>query len=115
MLAGLLLAAPATGAAQHREAAPIPVYTQPLFAVERPTPGPSLLVPREERAPGVLTYTAAGALVGAALGYGAYLVQENVVAHSNHEMDPLARFMSVTIGTLVGAVAGTFVYERRMP
>lgn len=118
MLAGLLLVAPATGAAQQREAAPIPVHTQPsLFAAERlpPAPGPSLRMPRGERAPGVVRYAAAGALVGGALGFGAYLIQENTVAHTSHEMDPLVRFGSVSIGALVGAVVGTIVHDRRTP
>lgn len=118
VLAGLLFVAPTTGAAQHREAAPIPVYMQPsLFAAERPTPapGPSLRMPREDRVPGAVRYAAAGALAGAALGFGAYLIQENTVAHTNHEMDPLVRFGSVSIGALVGAVVGTVVHDRRTP
>jgi len=116
LFAALLLITPTPLVAQWREPTSIAVYARPT--VSRPESSaivgnPQVTVAETERVPSVVRYGAAGALIGAVLGYGAYLVQENTVSHTDHEMDPLVRAGSVSIGTLLGAVVGTLVHVYR--
>lgn len=116
VLAALLLVTPAPVMAQWREPTLVPIYVRatmspPVSAaiVARPR----LSLAETERIPSVVKYGAAGALIGAALGYGAYVVQENTISHTDHEMDPLVRASSVATGTLLGSVVGTLVHNYR--
>lgn len=116
LLACLLVLGPGTAMAQVPGPSPAPVRARadPFRAEPRATVRePVRLTIERERGAGAARHLAVGALAGAALGYGAYLIQENTVPHTSHEMDPLARFGFVSIGTLAGAVAGAFVYYRR--
>lgn len=118
LLALLLLLVPGTVMAQLAEPSAIPVHVHTRadpFRVEWRDSVPEPVRPRIEQARGAgpVQHLAVGALAGAALGYGAYLIQENTTPHTSHEMDPLARFAFVSTGTLAGAVAGAFVYYLR--
>ena len=116
LLAALLLLAPGTAMAQRPEPLPVPVHAHAdPFRVERrdTVAGPMPLTIDQERNAGPVQHMAVGALIGAALGFGAYLIQENTVPHTSHEMDPLVRVSFMSIGTLAGFVAGAFEYYRR--
>ena len=116
LVAAILLIAPTTLSAQVREPTPFPASSHPvLFLAQTHSAdaAPLLLVHTEKGVPGVVRYAAVGALIGAVAGYGAYLVQENATPHTDHEMDPLVRFGSVSLGALAGAIIGTIVHDRR--
>lgn len=115
LLAALLLA-PGTATAQLSGPSPVPIHAHAdPFRVERRDTVPEPVRPgiEQARGAGVVQHVAVGAVVGAALGFGAYLIQENTTPHTSHEMDPLVRFSFMSIGTLAGVVAGAFEYYRR--
>jgi hypothetical protein len=116
LLPALVLITPTPVIAQWREPTVIPVYARSSLSsweTSAIVAKPRLALAETERIPSVVKYAAAGALIGAAVGYGAYLIQENTISHTDHEMDPLVRAGSVSIGTLVGAVVGTLVHDYR--
>lgn len=110
LFAALLLLSPVGAAAQRRET-PFPRLPAPVLAAESSS-GP-IRPSIKAGAAGPVRHALAGALIGAAAGFGTYLVLEETTRHTDHSYDPLVRFTAVTTGAAAGAVAGLVVYAAR--
>lgn len=107
LLALVLLAAPAAGAAQTRVRTPdLRAHRAPSVSLAAPAADAEARVGRAGR---IGRYTLAGAAIGAATGLVAYTVMEATVEHTDHSEDTLMLLVLIVPATAAGALVSLIV------
>jgi len=113
LLIAALLLAPGAASAQWR-AAPPPSVRAPFAAPGTAgEPRTAALPAVGEQRSGAGRHLLIGALAGAAVGMGVYVIDEETSSHTDHSYDAVVRFSMVSAGALAGALGGAVMYALR--